>query len=116
MSRKNVLYSYNFFAPQVVSSTITSSSTSVANLDNCSIAVVWSASTFDGFFVVQVRNGPNDSWRNVDFGSTIPITGTSGSNEIQFTQLPFTDMRCSITRTSGSGTISAVITAKTSGA
>lgn len=115
MSRKAVLYSYKFFDAQVVAADATSPITNVANLDNCSIALVWSASTLVANVYVQVRNGENDAWRDVDFGVVPSISGASGNHEFQFTQLAFTHMRMFVDRSSGSGTVTATITAKTVG-
>lgn len=110
-----MLYSYKFFDAQTVAADATSDVTNVANLDNCSIALIWSGTLVANFYV-QVRNGENDAWRDVDFGTIITITTGDGNHEIQFTQLPFTHMRLFIDRTSGSATVSATITAKTMGA
>ncbi len=115
MARKSVLPSYKMFDAQAVSADVTSNITSVKNLDNCSIAVVWSG-TIVGDLYVQVRNGEHDAWRNVDFGSVIPITTGSGTHDIYFTQLSYTDMRLFVDRASGSGSITATISSKTVGA
>lgn len=116
MSRKHLIYSYKFFDNQVVSTDVTSSSTTVAQLDNASIDFSWSSSTFVGTLQVQVKNGENADWRNLEFSSAITISGTTGSHEIILLLMPFTDLRLFIDRTSGTGTFKAVITSKSVGA
>lgn len=116
MSRKSLIHSYKFFDSQAVSADATSSSTTVDQLDYCSIDFSWSASTLAATLYVQVKNGSKGNWRSLDFGSTISISGTSGSHEIQINSLPFTDLRLFVDHSSGSGTVNAVITSKSMGA
>lgn len=116
MARKHLIYSYQLFDAQSVSSDSTSNSTTVAQLDQASIDLNWSASTLAATVEVQVKNGDNADWRALDFGSPISISGASGAHEIVFNQMPFTDLRLFVDVTSGSGTVDAVITAKTVGA
>jgi hypothetical protein len=101
---------------QIVSSTINSVETNVQQLDQASIDFRWSASSLVATLKVQVKNGKNANWRDVDFGSPINISGSSGSHEVIFLAMPFTDLRLRVEVTSGSGTLDAVITAKTVGA
>lgn len=116
MSRKNAIFSYKFFDEQVISSDATSEHTSSIMQDQATIALTWAASTLVADLIVQVRNGSGDDWRNLDFGSAISISGASGSHEIHFLSMPWTDLRLFVDVTSGSGTVSAVITAKALGA
>lgn len=116
MARKNIIYSFKMFDSQVVNADATSPSTSVAQLDNASIDLSWSASTLSATVEVQVRNGENANWRSLDFGSTISISGSSGAHELVLLTMPFTDLRLFIDVASGSGTVNAVITSKTVGA
>lgn len=115
MARKNLIYSYPFFNSQTVSTTTTSNSSKVDQLDYGSIALQWSASTLVAAATIEVKNGDNGDWRTLDFGSPITISSSSGSHEIDFLQMPFTDMRMKVTVTSGSGTVDAVFTAKNTG-
>jgi hypothetical protein len=116
VARKNVIYSYKFFDNQVVSSDATSEHSEVSQLDQASIALTWATSTLVAAAEIQVRNGEKDSWRALDFGSAISISGASGAHEIILLAMPFTDLRVFLDVTSGSGTVNAVITAKSVGA
>ncbi len=95
----------------------TSSTINVAQTDNLSIHIEWSASTLVADVYVQVRNGNEDidNWRNLDFGTAITISGTSGEHEINILQMPFTDLRLFIDRASGSGQVGATFSAKALG-
>jgi hypothetical protein len=113
LARKNVLKPYKMIDGGDLSSNITSSTTSVINLDKASISISWSGSSPVGTIEVEARNGEADPWTALDFGgSTISISGNSGSHRILLNETPFTDVRVSYTATSGTGTIDAIITAK----
>jgi hypothetical protein len=104
------------FDNQIVSTTQNSPSTNVQQLDQASIDLRWSASTLVANVVVQAKNGQYADWRDIDFGSPITISGSSGAHEVLFLAMPFTDLRLRVVVVSGSGTVDAVITAKTVGA
>lgn len=116
MSRKNAIFSYKFFDSQSVSADATSNSTSSIMQDQATIALVWSASSLVADLIVQVRNGNNDDWRDLDFGTPISISGASGSHELHFLSMPWTDMRLFVDVASGSGVVDATLTAKAVGA
>jgi hypothetical protein len=116
LARKNLIYSYPFFSAATISSTQTSASSKVDQLDYASISIVWAASTLAATVSVEVKNGDNDSWHALDFSSAITISGASGAHQLVLSELPFTDLRLKITVSSGSGTVDAVITAKSKGA
>lgn len=116
MGRKNVVKSYSMFKAADISGTVTSETVNVINLDKASIHVTWSGTAPEGTITVQARNGDNDPWYDLDFGSTIPVTGNSGSHQILFLELPFTDIQMIYTSTSGTGTMDARISAKVLGA
>mgnify|MGYP000687011665 CR=1 FL=1 len=119
MARKNVIVSHKMLDEVVLTGNQTSDPTNVTNLDRASISVDWSGSDAVGTIEVQSRKQKKDSpnadadWRDLDFGSTINITGASGNHEIIFDALDFTDLRIKFTYTSGTaGNITAVLTAK----
>ncbi len=116
MSRKQSVASFHMIDAGDLSGNITSSITNVLNLDKASIHLSWTGSSPVGDMVVEARNGDSESWYELDFGSTISISGNSGDHQIVFNELPFTSIRLSYTRTSGSGSIDAIITLKTIGA
>lgn len=117
MGRKNIVKSFKMFDAVELSSSQTSAATNVINLDTASIHLVWSAGSSPvGDITVEARNGEDDSWYELDFGSTISISGASGDHQLMLNEMPFTDIRIVYTRTSGSATLDAVLTMKTTGA
>ena len=121
MSRKNVLKTYKIWDSADLSGNLTSGNTSVINLDNASIYVSWSGTAPSGEIVVQGTNDDPDknaspTWKDLDFGSTITVSGASGNHDLILNSLPFNSLRLKYNRTSGSGSIIATITAKTQGA
>ncbi len=128
MGRKNIQESYDMFAgssgqPNLtdMSTNQTSYVTSIKNQDKASIIVNWSGTAPVGVLTVEARNkkenvGPDSGWITLDFGSPINITGNTGSHTLIFNELQFTELRLQYTASSGSGTIGAFISSKTSGA
>lgn len=121
MGRKNVVKTYEIWNGVDLTTDPTSSHTDTINLDKASIFVEWSGSSPSGTLVVQGTNDdPSASaaptWYEIEMGGTISISGNSGSHSLVFTELPFAAIRLNYTNSSGTGTISATITAKTIGA
>lgn len=116
MGRKNVLKSFPMFDAVSLGANATSSETSVINLDKASIHIVWTGSSPVGTITAQARNGESDAWYVLDFGAAISVSGSSGEHQLVFNELPFTDIRLLYTRTSGSGSITARLSAKVQGA
>lgn len=101
-----------------ISSTTTTEVINVSEADNISLHLQWRSSTLVATVSVQARNGDaaKDDWRSLDFGSPIPITGTSGEHDIEIVKVPFTDLRVIITVASGSGQVGLSFVAKNLGA
>lgn len=128
MGRKNIQESYDMFAgsPDQVDHTDMSVSqtsyvTSIKNQDKASIIVNWSGTAPVGVLTVEARNkkenlGPDSGWVVLEFGSSINISGNTGSHTLIFNELQFTELRLQYTASSGSGTIGAFISTKTVGA
>lgn len=112
MARKSVLKSYKMINSGDLSSDITSSETSVINLDKASIVIAWTGSSPVGTIEVQARNGDQDTWRALDLGAAVSVSGNSGNHRIVLNETPFTDIRIVYTASSGTGTVDAIITAK----
>lgn len=117
MSRKAAIYSYKFFDDEEITATTASEHSSTLQMDHASIALTWADSDLQAVVEVQVRNGEHEAWRTLNFGADIEIPSdeASGSHEIEFVSMPWTDMRLNIVRASGSATIRAVLTAKSLG-
>lgn len=115
MGRKNVVKSYKMFDAEDISISATSNSTSVINLDKASILISWSGTSPVGEIEVEARNGENADWVTLDI-ATIAVSGNTGNHRILFVELPFTDIRLQYLADSGTGTLTATITAKVVGA
>lgn len=116
MARKHVLKSFKMLDAADLSTNLTSLSTNVQNLDVASILINWTGSSPSGTLTVEAKNGEDEGWYALDFGSTISVSGNSGNHRIVFTELPFSNIRVSYASASGTGSINAVLTAKTVGA
>jgi hypothetical protein len=112
VARKNVIPSFKMIDAQSMASNITSSTVNVQNMDIASIHVSWSGAAPVGVLTVQARNGAQDPWYDLDFGSPISVSGSPGDHQIVLESLPFTDIQLIYTATSGTGTMTAAITAK----
>lgn len=104
-----------------ISASVISQVTNVQFEDNIGIQVSWTGTSPVGTLAIECsndygRNGVTSPvWVALDFGSTINITGNSGSHTININQLPFTNIRANYTRVSGTGTLKAQISAKSLG-
>jgi len=119
MSRKNVVKTYKMLESEDVSVNITSSTTNVINLDKASIVLEWSGTAPVGTVTIEATNDDPDKsplWRELDFGSTISISGNTGNHDLIFNELPFRAMRIQYVAGSGTGTLTATLTSKTVGA
>lgn len=108
------------FENEDISSNAQSDQTSVHNLDKASIHVTWTGTSPIGVLKVEATNdspeNPSAVWREVSFGSTIDISGNSGSHDLIFNEIPFNAIRLVYTATSGTGTLTAALSAKVVGA
>jgi len=115
MGRKSVVKSYKMLDNISLASNASSGATSVINLDKASIHLDW-AGTAVGTVTVLARNGEQNPWYVLDFGTPISITSGSGDHQIVFNELPFTDIMLDYVRSSGTGTLTATLTMKVVGA
>jgi hypothetical protein len=114
MGYKNVVSNYAMFgasgADMSVAST-TSNITTVTNLDNLGLVCSWSGTSPVGAIAIQASND-SSTWVALDFGSTIAISGNTGSHLINIKNIPYCYVRAVYTKTSGIGTLGLSITAK----
>lgn len=122
MGRKNVLKTFDMSAPTDdnptngdMSAPFVSTVVNVINLDKASLHVHWDGAAPDGEIVVDARNGEHDTWYTLDFG-TMLISGNTGDHQLVFNELPFTDIRLQYGFNSGTGTMTARLSAKVTGA
>lgn len=118
MGRKNVLLSFPMLNGADMSTNQTSPVTDIAYLDNAGITVTWSGTSPVGTITVECAN-PNPTeneadwnWHELGFGTPIDVTGNTGSHIISMNQLPFTKIRLKYNFTSGTGSISALLSVK----
>lgn len=116
MARKNLVPSYTLKQFSSLAANATSESFNVQNLDNLSIHLEFTG-TPTGTVTVEARNGSDDDWYTLTLGGgAIAMVGAAGDHQIFLTMLPFTDIRLQYAYTSGTGAITAAVTAKTVGA
>jgi len=119
MSRKHVIKSHKMFDSENIIPSPTSDFTNTKNLDKASIYISWAGATPVGVITIEATNDDPKStlaiWRVLDFGSPINIAGNTGDHDIIFNELPFQGIRIQVAFTSGTGNITANLTAKTQG-
>jgi hypothetical protein len=117
MGRRNLVHSYKMLDAITLTSTQTSATTNVEQMDNATIHIRWTGTAPVGTITVQARNGKDDPWFDLSFGTAaIDITGASGDHQILFKEMPFTDITVKYNFVSGTGTLTATLTMRTIGA
>jgi hypothetical protein len=109
--RKNVVKSFKMLENADLSAPLTSIVVNVINMDKASIHVAWVDLVGTSTMTVQVRNGEDDSWYDLDMSSVITLSGSGGNHQLLFTELPFTDIRLQTTAAT-SGTVNCSISMK----
>jgi hypothetical protein len=123
MGRKNNLKSYNLFenggGDMSADFDTFATPTNIDYLDNAGILLNWdNATTPVGVFEILVSKDKAlqgqfpTNWNKLEFGNTIAINGTEDNHIINMNQLSFSWLAVKYTRTSGSGTLGAVMTVK----
>ena len=112
MARKNIVPSFKMLDAASLGGNLTSAVVNVQNMDLASIHLKWTGTAPVGVITVEARNGSADPYYTLDFGSAINISGASGDHQIVLSSMPFTDIRLQYFFTSGSGSLTATITAK----
>lgn len=110
--RKNVVRGFKMFDAVSLAATATSAEVNVINLDKASIYIDWAGTAPVGTLVVEAKNAENGTWFELDFGTPIAISGASGDHILIFNELPHNTIRLTYNRTSGTGSITAVLVAK----
>lgn len=113
MSRK-FSHNYRMFNAVVATSTQTSEEVSVLGIDKLSIHAKFSANN-SGTFTLQARNSDVDSWFDVDFNVAMTITADNEALLIM-NEVPFDKIKLTWTPSAGSGTLTAVLKMKNTGA
>ncbi len=114
MARKNTVPNFAMFGAagvNLATASTTSTVTETQNMDNIGIVINWTGTSPIGAVTIQVSNDQLQ-WNSLDFGSTIDISGNTGSHIVEITQLPFSYLRAVYTKASGVGTLFASIACK----
>lgn len=105
-----------------IATTQTSGETNVDGVDQAIIIVKWTGSSPVGVITVEASNSKDDEfikgtevWEELDFAAAINVTGNSGSHQLNFTALPFRNIRFIYTASSGTGNLTAHINAASTG-
>jgi hypothetical protein len=90
---------------------VTSNVTRTEYLDNVGIILSWTGTSPVGTLAIQASTD-NTTWVALDFGSTISISGNTGTHILNINQVPFSYLRAVYTKTSGTGTLTALLSSK----
>lgn len=127
MSAKSSLAPYPAIKAGDMSGNIIGEVTDLLYQDNCAYQVTWSGASPDGEFFVEVTNDepiPGSMppiwpaatvWTPLDFGLQVLISGNAGSHLLNVNQFPARYIRPRYEATSGTGSLTAKITAKRMG-
>jgi hypothetical protein len=116
LGRKNIVYGYQLFDAVSLGASQTSAEVEVSQTDYGSIYLSWTGTSPVGTITVQAKNGADGTYRSLDFGSSISISGSSGNHDLILSELPFTHLKLVYTRSSGTGSMTANLTLKSGGA
>jgi len=115
VSRKHIIKPFKMYDSADITTVTDSAIVNIENLDIASIDLNWSGTSPVATIDVQAQIG-DGTYKSLDIGGPINISGNSGNHSIIFTELPFTNIKLVLSFSSGTGTVNAVITAKTNGA
>ena len=124
-STKKILFPYPIFDAESIGTNKTSAETNVAYYDYGLIDLSWTGSSPVGVVNMEFlkisadKNVTNkiDVWETINFtgaigGADIAISGASGTHQIQLNKMPSTKIRLKYVYGSGSGNLTAIISAK----
>lgn len=118
MSRRHVIKK-QLFAAEPMATTATSVELTVSELDKASIHASWVAGPV-GEFRVEVKQydeGPlSDTWSVLETGAPWTISALDSEVQIMLTHMSFVKLRLVYEPTSGTGSLTAFLTASTVGA
>ena len=117
---KKVIDPFKIIDAGSMAGNVSSTATNVRNMDMVTFFVEWTGSAPVGTLSFQYVekesiNPALETWKTIDFGTngtTIPVSGNSGSHTVIFTVLPFVKMKVVYTATSGTGSLTITIVGK----
>jgi hypothetical protein len=113
MARKDVLANWPMFGVSGadMSANATSQITTIQFMDNIGILINWSGSSPVGTLFIEISND-NKTFTALEFGSSISISGNSGTHTVTINQAPFGYLRARYALTSGTGNLTAILSSK----
>lgn len=123
MGRRNIIQPYKAIDAGDMAADITQAApyTTIDQVDKVGIELEWAGASPVGAFFVDVAfiyPGTTifSAWQTLDFGSSIAITGNTGSHLISIQDPPFQKMRLRYVAASGTGSLTATLFASNKGA
>ena len=102
---------YQIIVNESMAVNITSDPLDISNIDNVSIVYDWVGTSPVGVLYVQVRNG-DSPWSTLTVYPLATISGNTGNDNFQLTEVGFKELRLFYEVTSGVGTMNAYLTGK----
>lgn len=116
MGRKSIIKPYKVFDEVDISSSQNSTFSSLEPVDKAVIHIEWTGTSPVGTIVVQSRMDESSNWVDVDMGTSISVSGNTGSHVLLFNEKPAPQIRLQYVRTSGTGSLTATLSANVTGA
>ena len=110
MSKKASVNPYMLFTNESMVTSLTSEWMDIRNSDNCAFQIVWTGSPV-GVFGVQVSSDATN-YTTISLSPSITASGSGDTAIIEMNQMGSNYIRLYYTRTSGTGAVTASITAK----
>lgn len=104
-SAKRIIMPFKAVDAGDMSGNITGKESNTASLDFAGYFISWTGTSPVGELKFEAQELENGTWTQVDMGSTISISGNSGSHQVVFNTMPFAKLRPVYARTSGTGTL-----------
>lgn len=118
MPRKNAIQSYPIISAVSMGATITSEPTNVEFLDNIGLQIAWTSANAVGTITIQgsntyVKSPAAGTWFDLTFSPSLTQPASNnGDYGISINQFPWAWLRVVYTRSSGTGTLTATLSAK----
>jgi hypothetical protein len=113
MALKNIIKPYKLVDAVSMGADVTSASVDVKYSDNIGVQLVFTGTPTGNFYVQGTIDG--DTWTALDFGTIPTATGADGDHLLNMNNLPYQKIRIFYDRTSGSGSLTVWVMAKTLG-
>lgn len=102
---------FNVISSGDMSGSITGAEVSIRDVDDIAIVYSWNGTAPVGEVKVYVQNG-SSPWTLLGISPAAVVGGASGANNIMITNVSFEKIRVDYVRTSGTGSLSVVLTGK----